>query len=53
MEFFYPRMVPGGVMLTHDYSLLGGVKKAFDEFFADKPEGIIELPTTQCMVVKL
>jgi hypothetical protein len=53
LEFFYPRMVAGGVILTHDYSLLGGVKKAFDEFFADKPEGIIELPTTQCMVVKL
>jgi hypothetical protein len=53
LEFFYPRMVPGGVILTHDYSHLGGVRRAFDEFFADKPEGTIELPTTQCMVVKL
>ena len=33
--------------------MLGGDEGAFDEFFADKPEGIIELPTTQCMVVKL
>ena len=53
LEFFYPRMVPGGIMLTHDYSIFDGVKKAFDEFFDTRPEGIIELPTTQCMVVKL
>lgn len=52
LEFFYPRMVPGGIMLSHDYSMLAGVKKAFDEFLADKPEQAIELPTTQCMIVK-
>jgi O-methyltransferase len=53
LEYFYPRMIPGGIMLSHDYGLLSGVQKAFDEFFADKPEGIIEQPTTQCMVIKL
>lgn len=53
LEYFYPRMIPGGIMLSHDYGLLAGVEKAFREFFADKPEGIIEQPTTQCMVVKL
>ena len=52
LEFFYPRMVPGGVILSHDYSLLSGVRKAVDEFLTDKPEGLIELPTSQCMVVK-
>ena len=52
LEFFYPRMSPGGVMLSHDYSILAGVKEAFDEFFADKPERIVELITTQCMVFK-
>ena len=53
LRFFYPRMVAGGVIISHDYSILTGVKRAFDEFFADKPEGVVELPTTQCMVVKL
>ena len=53
LEYFYPKMIPGGIMLSHDYSMLTGVKKAFDEFIADKPEGLIELPTTQCMLVKL
>ena len=53
LQYFYPRMIPGGVMLSHDYGMLSGVEKAFDEFFADKPEPVIELPTTQCMVIKL
>jgi hypothetical protein len=53
LRYFYPRMIPGGVMLSHDYGLLAGVEAAFTEFFADKPEDVIELPTTQCMVIKL
>jgi O-methyltransferase len=41
----YPRMIPGGVMLIDDYgwSDLPGVKKATDEFFADKPEKPVRL----------
>jgi hypothetical protein len=53
LQYFYPRMIPGGVMISHDYSILAGVKKAFEEFLADKPERAIELPSTQCMVIKL
>lgn len=53
LQYFYPRMVPGGVILSHDYGLLAGVEAAFTEFLADKPENVIELPTTQCMVIKL
>jgi len=52
LEYFYPRMLPAGVMLSHDYGLLAGVEQAFTEFFADKPENVIELPSTQCMVIK-
>lgn len=53
LEYFYPRMAPGGVLISHDYSVLAGVKTAFAEFLADKREELIELPTTQCMIVKL
>lgn len=53
LKFFYPRMTRGGVILSHDYSTLKGVKKAFDEFFEDKPEIIIEPAGCQCMIVKL
>jgi hypothetical protein len=52
IEYFYPRMVHNGVMISHDYDWASGVRKAFDDFFQDKPEPIIELPTTQCMIVK-
>ena len=53
LEYFYPKMIHGGIMLSHDYSLLAGVEQAFTEFFADKPEEVIDLPTTQCLVFKL
>jgi O-methyltransferase len=53
LQFFYPRLLPGGVLLSHDYSVLAGVKTAFREFLADKPEKPIELPSTQCMIIKL
>jgi O-methyltransferase len=53
LQYFYPRMMPGGVVISHDYSLLAGVSKAFGEFLADKPEKPIELPSTQCMIIKL
>ena len=53
LEFFYPRLVPGGVLLTHDYSYLDGVREAFAEFFATRRERPIELATSQAMLVKL
>ncbi len=55
LEFFYPRMTKGGVILSHDYNAIScpGVKKAFDEFFADKPETVIDLWDSHCLVVKL
>ena len=52
LKFFYPRLVRGGMILTHDYPHLSGVKRAFDEFFIDKPEAIIELSTCQALIVK-
>ena len=52
LKFFYPRMVRGGIILSHDYSNLAGVKQAFDEFFRDKNESVVELSTSQCMIIK-
>jgi hypothetical protein len=52
LEFFYKRMVPGGIIITHDYSIIPGVSNAFRRFLWDKPETIIELPTTQAMLIK-
>ncbi len=52
LEFFYPRMVPGGIILSHDYSYLDGVRDAFAEFLAGRRERPIELATSQAMLVK-
>ena len=53
LRFFYPRMLPGGIIVTHDYSYLDGVRAAFDEFLAGRRERAIELPSSQAMLVKL
>lgn len=52
LEFFYPRMVPGGIILTHDHSYLAGVRDAFAEFLEGRPERVIELASSQAMLVK-
>ena len=45
LEYFYPRMVPGGFIVVHDYNSLGwnGAEKAVDDFFADKAEFLTPL----------
>ena len=52
LAYFYPRLQPGGIILTHDYSYLDGVRAAFTAFLVDKPERLIELPSSQAMFVK-
>jgi O-methyltransferase len=53
--YFYPRMVPGGVLLFDEYAFAAarGEKDAVDEFFADKPESPITLPTGQAVILKV
>lgn len=53
LEFFYPRLSPGGMLISHDYYAAKGVRDAFDEFLVDRPEPLIELTGDQCMVVKI
>jgi O-methyltransferase len=46
-------MSPGGVILSHDYATTPGVRKAFDDFFANKAEPVLETAGSQCLVVKI
>jgi len=50
LEFFYPRMVVGGIIVADDYAepACPGAKKAVDEFLADKPEEIFH--RCQCSI---
>lgn len=54
LEFFYPRMNRGGVILFDDHGFADcpGARLAANEFFADKPEKVIDLATGQGLVVK-
>lgn len=54
-EFFYERLLPGGILLFDEYGELyfrTSEKRACDEFFKDKPEPIIPLSDGTAFVVK-
>ncbi|MDB4945556.1 MAG: hypothetical protein JWP97_5090 [Labilithrix sp.] len=54
-EFFYPRLVPGGVMVFDDYGFTScpGAKITADAFFADKKEPLLHLVTSQAVAFKV
>ncbi|MGK7887261.1 MAG: TylF/MycF/NovP-related O-methyltransferase [Crocosphaera sp.] len=54
LEFFYPKLVSGGIILCDDYgfSTCPGAKLAFDEYILDKPEKIVHVPTGQAFILK-
>lgn len=53
LEFFYPRMPKGGLLLIHDYSSVQweGAKKAVDEFCSEKGEYPILIPDKSGTVI--
>jgi hypothetical protein len=53
LQYFYPRVAPGGFLIIHDYSSpsWNGADKAVDEFFADKAEAPVPLPDSAGSVV--
>lgn len=54
LEFFYERLVPGGMLVCDDYGSAHypGARLALDEFFAERPETPVELPQGQAFIVK-
>lgn len=54
-QFVYEKISKGGIIIFDDYGDLisKGAKIAVDEFFADKPEKVIYLPTKQAIIIKL
>jgi O-methyltransferase len=55
LEFFYPRLSTGGILLIHDYNAWLGARKATDEFFKNKKEKPIPMPdkSGSAIVLKL
>lgn len=55
LDFFYPRLSPGGVILIHDYThKWDGIKRAVDEWLPTIPENLIMIPDMEgtVMVIK-
>lgn len=54
LEFFYPRMAAGGVIVMDDYGFLTcpGAKLAADEFAASKNIPVLHLPTGQGVIMR-
>jgi O-methyltransferase len=55
LEFFYPRLSPGGVIFIHDYNYKWeGIQRAMDEFMRTIPESLVLIPDIDgtCMIVK-
>lgn len=51
LDFFHPRLLPGGILIGDDYNL-ADVRGAFEAFFARTGDTLIALPWAQVMVVK-
>ena len=55
LEFFYPRLAPGGVIIVHDYNhKWEKLMKAVDDFVKTIPETLVEIPDLygSVMIVK-
>ncbi len=44
LNWFYKRVIKGGVMIVHDYNAWPGARAAVNDFFIDKPEVVIPMP---------
>ncbi|MFZ4547958.1 MAG: TylF/MycF/NovP-related O-methyltransferase [Bacteroidales bacterium] len=52
LEYFYPKLAPGGVIIIHDYNdKWEGLVKAVDEFSAEIPEQLVVLPDLDSTVM--
>lgn len=55
LEFFYPRLSVGGIIVCDDYGFKScpGARKAMDSFISDKPESkVIHLTTGQGIIIR-
>lgn len=54
LEYFWPRIVKGGVLILDDYGVFPGETEAVDEYFKDKNVKVMKFPfaKTPCYIIK-
>lgn len=54
IEFFYPRLVPGGVVILDDHGLTTcpGARQAVFDYLKEDSDQVIDLPTGQGLIIK-
>jgi hypothetical protein len=54
LEYAYPRLVPGGMVVMDDYGFAGyeEQRSVIDNFFLERSEVVIALPTGQALFIK-
>jgi len=53
-EYFYPKLIQGGVIYFDDYGWHGyeKLREVVDKFFENKPEKLLHLPSGNSIIVK-
>ena len=51
LDFFHPRLLPGGIIVGDDFGD-PGVRSAFENYFAGRPDIRLEQPSHQIVVIK-
>ncbi len=54
IDFFYPRLLPGGILLFDDYGFMTcpGARRAVDEHRRSSSDAFIRLPTGQAFLTR-
>jgi hypothetical protein len=51
LEYFHPRLVPGGILIGDDYND-PALRRVFEDYFAGRPDTLIALPWGQVLIVR-
>jgi len=52
LEFFWPKIISGGIIYLDDYGDFPELRKEVDEFLFDKSETLLYFPTGQALIIK-
>ena len=52
LEFFWPKLISGGIIYLDDFGDFSELRKEVGEFLSDKSESLLYFPTGQALIIK-